>query len=188
MYFTGTSRCLYLTLFSIHCEYDFNISYKTEFFLTKCVLEVQFVQIVFVHNLSIKILLSMIQKQYFSWRRRIHTIHQWYWPEDKQLFTLYSVENIRYECFLCKLFGDCFRKWKQTDRHSHCIIEIFDGIISAATYEVRVVCKENSTRLKLNSSPDTLKGTISAFPSSATLLVFIYFHIIINDKSNLFVI
>lgn len=128
MYFTGTSRCLYLTLFSIHCEYDFNISYVIQnwiFFLTKCVLEVQFVQIVFVHNLSIKILLSMIQIQYFSWRRRIHTLHQWYWPEDKQLFTLYSVENIRYECFLCKLFGDCFRKWKQTDRHSHCIIEIY---------------------------------------------------------------
>lgn len=77
---------------------------------------------------------------------------------------------------------------KRIDTHIASSKYIFDGIISAATYEVRVVCKENSTRLKLNSSPGTLKGTISAFPSSATLLVFIYFHIIINDKSNLFVI
>lgn len=69
---------------------------------------------------------------------------------------------------------------KRIDTHIASSKYIFDGIISAATYEVHVVCKENSTRLKLNSSPDTLKGTISAFPSSATLLVFIYFHIIIQ--------
>lgn len=48
---------------------------------------------------------------------------------------------------------------------------VLDGIISAATYEVRVVCKGNST-----DSQETLSGNISAFPSSATLLFSIFFY------------
>lgn len=70
---------------------------------------------------------------------------------------------------------------KRTDSHIASSKYVLDGIISAATYEVHVVCIGNSTRLKLNSSPETLKGNISAFPSSVTLLVFIYFHMIITE-------
>lgn len=116
MHFTGTSRCLYLTLFSIHCGYILSIS-DIDLKINNCSL-------------------------YIQWK----TLDM----------------NVSCANYLVTVFENGN---KRIDTHIASSKYIFDGIISAATYEVRVVCKENSTRLKLNSSPDTLKGTISAFPT-----------------------